>query len=50
MAHMRLTQSLGMLLLGIWLIATGLLPVVAISITGRGCAADQSQPSRLPVG
>ena len=34
MANMRLTKSLGMLLLGIWLILTGLVPLLGLSITG----------------
>ena len=33
---MRLTRNTGMLLLGIWLILTGLLQVVSISIPGIG--------------
>jgi len=33
---MRLTRNMGMLLLGIWLILTGLLQVVSISIAGIG--------------
>ncbi len=33
---MRLTKSMGMLLLGIWLILTGLLQVVSISIPASG--------------
>ena len=33
---MRLTKNLGMLLLGIWLIVTGLLQVVSIPIPGIG--------------
>jgi len=33
---MRLTRNMGMLLLGIWLILTGLLQVVSISIPGIG--------------
>ena len=33
---MRLTQNVGMLLLGIWLILTGLLQVASISIPGIG--------------
>ena len=33
---MRLTQNVGMLLLGIWLILTGLLQIVSISIPGIG--------------
>lgn len=36
MSNMRLTKSLGMLLLGIWLIVTGLLQVVSIPVTGIG--------------
>ncbi len=31
---MKLTKNLGMLLLGIWLIVTGLLQVVSIAIPG----------------
>ena len=33
---MRLTKSLGMLLLGIWLVATGLLPLFHPSFSGLG--------------
>ena len=33
---MRLTRNVGMLLLGIWLILTGLLQVASISIGGLG--------------
>lgn len=33
---MRFTKSLGMLLLGIWLILTGLLPLVNVSFSGIG--------------
>ena len=33
---MRLTRNVGMLLLGIWLILTGLLQVASISIAGIG--------------
>ena len=33
---MRLTRNTGMLLLGIWLILTGLLQVVSVSIPGIG--------------
>lgn len=33
---MRLTRNVGMLLLGIWLILTGLLQIVSISIAGIG--------------
>jgi hypothetical protein len=36
MANMRLTKSLGMLLLGIWLIVTGLVPLLSLSIAGIG--------------
>ncbi len=31
---MRLTRNVGMLLLGIWLILTGLLPLLSINFTG----------------
>jgi hypothetical protein len=33
---MRLTRNVGMLLLGIWLILTGLLQIASISIAGIG--------------
>ena len=33
---MRLTRNVGMLLLGIWLIVTGLLQIASISIPGIG--------------
>jgi hypothetical protein len=33
---MKLTKSLGMLLLGIWLIATGLIPLLNLSFSGLG--------------
>lgn len=33
---MKLTRNVGMLLLGIWLILTGLLQVASISIAGIG--------------
>jgi hypothetical protein len=33
---MRLTRNMGMLLLGIWLILTGLLQIASISIPGIG--------------
>ena len=33
---MKFTKSLGMLLLGIWLILTGLLPLVNFSFSGIG--------------
>ena len=36
MGNMRLTKSLGMLLLGIWLILTGLIPLLSLSISGIG--------------
>jgi hypothetical protein len=31
---MRLTKNLGMLLLGIWLILTGLIPLLNLSLSG----------------
>jgi hypothetical protein len=34
--HMKLTKNMGMLLLGIWLIVTGLLHVVSIPIAAIG--------------
>ena len=34
MRNLRLTQNLGMLLLAIWLILTGLIPVLKLSIEG----------------
>ena len=33
---MRLTKSTGMLLLGIWLILTGLIPLLHLSFSGLG--------------
>ncbi len=33
---MRLTKNLGMLLLGIWLILTGLIPLLNLSVSGLG--------------
>jgi hypothetical protein len=33
---MRLTKNLGMLLLGIWLIVTGLVPLLNLSLSGLG--------------
>ncbi len=33
---MRLTKNLGMLLLGIWLIVTGLRPLLNLSFSGLG--------------
>jgi len=33
---MRLTKNLGMLLLGIWLIFTGLIPLLNLSFSGLG--------------
>jgi hypothetical protein len=36
MAKMKVTRSIGMLLLSIWLILTGLLEVVNFSFTGLG--------------
>jgi len=32
----RLTRNLGMLLLGVWLILTGLLPLIQLSFAGLG--------------
>lgn len=33
---MKVTRNLGMLLLGVWLIATGLIPLLNISFSGLG--------------
>jgi hypothetical protein len=33
---MKMTKNLGMLLLGIWLIATGLIPLLSLSFAGLG--------------
>ncbi len=33
---MRLTKNTGMLLLGIWLVLTGLIPLVSLSFAGLG--------------
>ena len=33
---MKFTKNIGMLLLGIWLIATGLIPLLNISFSGLG--------------
>jgi hypothetical protein len=33
---MRLTKNLGMLLLGIWLIITGLIPLLNLGVSGLG--------------
>lgn len=33
---MKLTRNLGMLLLGIWLILTGLIPLLQLSVPGFG--------------
>jgi hypothetical protein len=33
---MKVTKNLGLLLLGIWLIATGLIPLLSISFSGLG--------------
>ena len=33
---MKLNKNLGMLLLGIWLVATGLIPLLNISFSGLG--------------
>ena len=36
MNSVRLNRNLGMLLLGIWLIITGLVPLLSLSFTGLG--------------
>jgi hypothetical protein len=33
---LRLTGNLGMLLLGVWLILTGLIPLLNVSVSGLG--------------
>jgi hypothetical protein len=33
---MKLTRNLGMLLLGIWLVLTGLIPLLSLSFSGLG--------------
>ena len=33
---MKITRNIGMLLLGIWLIATGLIPLLNLSFSGLG--------------
>ena len=33
---MKVTRNLGMLLLGVWLIATGLIPLLNLSFSGLG--------------
>jgi hypothetical protein len=33
---MRMTKNLGMLLLGIWLIVTGLIPLLNLGVSGLG--------------
>jgi hypothetical protein len=33
---MKLTKNLGMLLLGIWLVVTGLIPLLNLSLSGLG--------------
>jgi hypothetical protein len=33
---MKVTKNLGMLLLGIWLILTGLIPLLSLSFSGLG--------------
>lgn len=35
---MKVTKNLGMLLLGIWLIATGLIPLINLGFRGLGVA------------
>ena len=34
--RMKLTRNLGMLLLGIWLILSGLIPLLSLSFSGLG--------------
>jgi hypothetical protein len=34
MANFKVTKSLGMILLGIWLILTGLIPVLKLNVSG----------------
>lgn len=36
MAALKLNKSIGTLLLGIWLILTGLIPLLSISVAGLG--------------
>ena len=33
---MKMTRNLGMLLLGIWLVLTGLIPLLSLSFSGLG--------------
>ena len=33
---MKITRNLGFMLLGIWLIATGLIPLLSVSFSGLG--------------
>jgi hypothetical protein len=33
---MKLTQNIGMLLLGVWLVLTGLIPLLHLSFSGLG--------------
>ncbi len=33
---MKLTKNLGMLLLGIWLVMTGLIPILSLTFAGLG--------------
>jgi hypothetical protein len=35
-SQMKMTKNLGMLLLGIWLIVTGLIPLLNLSFSGLG--------------
>ena len=37
---MKVTRNLGMLLLGIWLIATGLLPLLHVGFDGLGLVME----------
>jgi hypothetical protein len=34
MAKIKVTKSLGMLLLGVWLVLTGLIPVLKLNLSG----------------
>jgi hypothetical protein len=40
MANFKVTKSLGMILLGIWLILTGLIPVLKLNISGFPAIMD----------
>ena len=36
MAALKFNRNLGMLLLGVWLVLTGLIPLLSISVAGLG--------------